>query len=133
MQLLHGLVEREGREAAVAMLVSHFDAIEGRLARELDGLSRDERLELVTSTLANEGFMPEWRPAVDGGALMEHNCAIIAVAERFPEVCEAEQRFLSRALGADIERRSHILEGCGACGYNVRFRPTINAAVKENG
>jgi predicted ArsR family transcriptional regulator len=133
MQLLRGLVEREGREAAVAMLTSHFDAIEGRLAGELNGLSRDEKLELVKSALTNEGFMPEWSPAPDGGALMQHNCAILAVAEQFPEVCEAEERFLSRALGADIERRSHILEGCGACGYNVRFRPAAATAGKENG
>ncbi|HET7622468.1 MAG TPA: winged helix-turn-helix transcriptional regulator [Gemmatimonadaceae bacterium] len=133
MQLLRGLVEREGREAAVAMLASQFEAIEDRLAGQLDGLSADEKLELVTSALASEGFMPEWRPASDGGALMEHNCAILAVAEQFPEVCEAEERFLSRALGADIERRSHILDGCGACGYNVRFRPAAATAGKENG
>jgi predicted ArsR family transcriptional regulator len=133
MQLLRGMVEREGREAAVAMLASQFDAIESRLAGQLDGLSHDEKLEVVTSALANEGFMPEWRPEAHGGALMEHNCAILAVAEQFPEVCEAEERFLSRALGADIERRSHILEGCGACGYNVRFRPAAATAGKENG
>lgn len=133
MQLLHGLVEREGREAAVAMLASHFDAIESRLAGRLDGLSHDEKLEIITSALAHEGFMPEWRPVSHGGALMEHNCAILAVAEQFPEVCDAEERFLSRALGADIERRSHILDGCGACGYNVRFRPATTTAGKENG
>ena len=133
MQLLRGLVEREGREAAVAMLASQFDAMESRLAGELDGLTPDEKLGVVTSMLADEGFMPEWHPASHGGALLEHNCAILSVAEQFPEVCEAEERFLSRALGADIERRSHILDGCGACGYNVRFRPTATTAGKENG
>jgi predicted ArsR family transcriptional regulator len=133
MQLLRGLVEREGREAAVAMLASQFDAIESGLAGQIGELSTDEKLEVVTRALTNEGFMPEWSPAPDGGALMEHNCAILAVAEQFPEVCEAEERFLSRALGADIERRSHILDGCGACGYNVRFRPAAATAGKENG
>lgn len=133
MQLLRGLAEREGREAAVAMLASQFDAIENRLAGKLDGLSHDEKLEVVTRTLTDEGFMPEWRPDSDGGALLEHNCAILAVAEQFPEVCDAEERFLARALGADIERRSHILGGCGACGYNVRFRPAAVTAGKENG
>jgi DeoR family suf operon transcriptional repressor len=133
MQLLRGLAEREGREAAVAMLAAQFDAIENRLAGKLDGLSHDEKLEVVTRTLTDEGFMPEWRPDSDGGALLEHNCAILAVAEQFPEVCDAEERFLARALGAVIERRSHILGGCGACGYNVRFRPAAVTAGKENG
>ena len=133
MQLLRGLVEREGREAATAMLSSQFDSLESSLALELEGTSPEERLEIVTRALAEEGFMPEWRPTPDGGALMEHNCAIHAVAEQFPEVCDAEERFLSRTLGADIERRTHILSGCGACGYNVRFRPTAATAGKENG
>ena len=133
MQLLRGLVEREGREAATAMLSSQFDSLESSLAAQLEGTSLEERLEIVARALAEEGFMPEWRSTPDGGALMEHNCAILAVAEQFPEVCEAEERFLSRTLGADIERRSHILSGCSACGYNVRFRPTAVMAGKENG
>ena len=133
MQLLRGLVEREGREAAIAMLASQFDSLESSLATRLTETSPEERLEVVTRALADEGFMPEWRSTPDGSALMEHNCAILAVAEQFPEVCDAEERFLSRTLGADIERRSHILSGCGACGYNVRFRPTATTAGKENG
>lgn len=133
MQVLHGLVERAGRETATSMLASHFDALERGIAPALEGASPEERLDVVTQALAEEGFMPEWRSTPDGDALIEHNCAILAVAEQFPEVCDAEERFLSRALGANIERRSHILNGCGACGYNVRFRPTATTADKENG
>ncbi len=48
------------------------------------------------------------QPAV----LTEHNCAIQAVAERFPEICAAEARFLAEVLGAEVERRAHILSGC---------------------
>ncbi|HEY9514698.1 MAG TPA: helix-turn-helix domain-containing protein [Gemmatimonadaceae bacterium] len=133
MQLLHELQEREGREAAVTMLASQFDALERRLEPALEGSSREERMGLVAKALAEEGFMPEWQATPDGGALIEHNCAIFAVAEQFPEVCDAEERFLARTLGASIERSSHILSGCGACGYNVRFRPTAARADKENG
>lgn len=133
IELLHGMVEREGREAATTMLASQFDSLENSLEPELDGRSPEERLEIVTHALAAKGFMPEWRSTPDGGALMEHNCAILAVAEQFPEVCVAEERFLTRTLGAEIERRSHILNGCGACGYNVRYRPGTTMADKENG
>jgi predicted ArsR family transcriptional regulator len=57
------------------------------------------------------------------GTLTEHNCAIQAVAERFPEICAAEARFLSDVLGAQVERREYILSGCSACEYHVRFKP----------
>ena len=83
--------------------------------------------------LADEGFMAEWNDSHDGAAIIEHNCAMRAVAERFPEVCAAEERFLANALGAEVERRSHILEGCSACSYHVRFRASDALANKETG
>ena len=69
------------------------------------------------------------RAGIHGGAacgrsaavLTEHNCAIPAVADRFPEICAAEARFLADVLGAEVERRGHILNGCAACEYQVRF------------
>jgi DeoR family transcriptional regulator, suf operon transcriptional repressor len=61
----------------------------------------------------------------EGGhdTLTEHNCAIPAVAQRFPEICAAEARFLAEVLEAEVDRREHILSGCSACEYHVRFKP----------
>jgi DeoR family suf operon transcriptional repressor len=133
MQVLDQVVEREGRSAAAALLSSQFDALAERLEPLLAHASPDARLELVTRALADEGFMAEWEDAGAGPALVEHNCAILAVAERFPEVCEAERRFLSATLGAAVERRSHIVSGCGACRYTVRFASRVTRPNKENG
>jgi predicted ArsR family transcriptional regulator len=75
----------------------------------------------VTRALAAEGYMPEVRPnGTDGHHLVEHNCPIPQVAERFPEVCEAEARFLAEVLVADVTRGLHIASGCGTCEYQVR-------------
>jgi DeoR family suf operon transcriptional repressor len=132
LKVLEQVVEREGRHAAAAMLESQFDALARRLEPVLAGASGEERLELVTRALAEEGFMAEWQAGDDGAALVEHNCAIRAVAERFPEICTAEERFLVTTLGAPVERRSHILDGCNACGYVVRLRAANAPANKEN-
>jgi predicted ArsR family transcriptional regulator len=43
------------------------------------------------------------------------------VAERFPEICAAEARLLSQVLGAEVQRERHILNGCSACEYRIRF------------
>jgi len=43
-----------------------------------------------------------------------------AVAERFPEVCAAEETFLAEFLGAAVERRKHIASGASCCEYCVR-------------
>ena len=44
------------------------------------------------------------------------------MAERFPEICAAEARFLADVLGAEVERSGHMLNGCSACEYHVRFK-----------
>ena len=131
LQLLEQLERRDGREAAVSMLESQFDTIAERLEPALAGASPQNRLELVTRTMANEGFMTEWRQTPDTTDVVSHNCALLAVAERFPELCEAERRFLTRALDASVDRVSHILNGCGACEYSVRFRHAGAVTNKE--
>jgi DeoR family suf operon transcriptional repressor len=117
--LLDQIVEREGREAAVALLDSHLARLAAQLKIELAGLSAEDRLAAVARVRSEQGYMAE---ALAPAVLTEHNCAIQAVAERFPEICAAEAKFLEDVLGAEVDRRGHILSGCAACEYHVRFK-----------
>jgi DeoR family suf operon transcriptional repressor len=121
--VLDHLVEREGRETAVTLLEGYFASLSRRLQDELQGSSPGERLRAVARTLSEEGYMAEVSEEEGHGTLTERNCAIPAVAQRFPEICAAEARFLAEVLQADVERREHILSGCSACEYHVRFKP----------
>jgi DeoR family suf operon transcriptional repressor len=121
--VLDHVVAREGRETAVTLLEGYFGGLAHRLQGGLQGSSPDERLRAVARTLSEEGYMAEGSTEGEHGILTEHNCAIPAVAERFPEICAAEARFLAEVLQADVERRGHILSGCSACEYHVRFKP----------
>ena len=119
--LLDYVVAREGRAAAAAALESHFDAMAERLAAELHGAPPEARMAAVVRALSEAGYMAEGQASFCCGTLTEHNCAIREVAERFPEVCAAEERFLASVLGGTVERRRHMLHGCGGCEYQVRF------------
>jgi len=121
--LLDHLVEREGREVAVALLQGYFGTMAERLAAGLKDMPAAERLRTVVQALSEEGYMAEGTADEVSGTLTEHNCAISAVAERFPEICAAEARFLSEVLKAEVARREHILSGCTTCEYHLRFRP----------
>jgi DeoR family suf operon transcriptional repressor len=121
--VLDHLVAREGRGTAVTMLEGYFASLARRLHDELQGSSPEERLRAVARTLSEEGYMAEVSGEGGHGTLTEHNCAIPVVAQRFPEICAAEARFLAEVLEADVERREHILNGCSACEYHVRFKP----------
>jgi DeoR family suf operon transcriptional repressor len=120
-ELLDHVVEREGRAAAVSVLEARYATLTGRLQGELAGAAPTERLAAVARLLTEEGYMAEASATASSGILVEHNCAIQAVAERFPEICAAEARFLAAVLGAEVDRQEHILSGCSACEYRVRF------------
>ncbi len=118
--LLDHLVAAEGRAAAVALLESHYRALASRAQAGGAGLPAAERGELLARLLDGEGYMATWAPAASGGALLtEHNCPHQMVAERFPEICDAEEAFLARVLDASIVRQSRITSGCGTCSYHV--------------
>jgi len=55
----------------------------------------------------------------DGAVIREHHCAVRDVAERFPEVCAAEQDLMERLLGVPVRRTGHLLAGCSACEYTA--------------
>jgi predicted ArsR family transcriptional regulator len=120
-RLLDHVVAHEGRAAAVEVLEARYRELAVTLRSALADASPEERLQAVARTLADEGYMPEVRP---GGApglpmLVEHNCPMQQVALKFPELCEAEARFLAEVLEAEVTREAHIASGCGACEYVV--------------
>jgi DeoR family suf operon transcriptional repressor len=120
-ELLDHVVEREGRAGAVAALEARYAALTRRLQEQLAGAPPAERMAAVVRLLSDDGYMAEASASSGSGTLIEHNCAVQAVAERFPEICAAEARFLSAVLGAEVQRQEHILSGCSACEYRVRF------------
>jgi DeoR family transcriptional regulator, suf operon transcriptional repressor len=119
--LLGQLIDQAGRAAVGTMLEARYSTLAERLRDELAGASPNERLIAMARVLAEEGYMAESTYDGSSGTLIEHNCAILSVAERFPEICAAEARFLTQALGASVQRERHILNGCTACEYRVRF------------
>ncbi len=126
-RLLEHIVAREGRSAAVAVLEEQYDELTRRLQAELAGLTPAQRMAAVARVMGDAGYMAEWSEASGAFRLTEHNCAIRAVAERLPEVCEAEARFFADVLTAAVERQAHIVNGCNACEYAVTFREPRDA------
>jgi DeoR family suf operon transcriptional repressor len=119
--LLDQMVQRDGRQAAVALLEAHFAELARRLNAELVGCTPAQRLHALGRVLSDEGYMAEVRTDEVDGTLTEHNCAIPAVAERFPEICAAEARFVAEVVGTPVERLGHMLRGCSSCEYHVQF------------
>jgi len=115
------LVRAQRGSAGVAELFTHqWSEIAGEAKDALASLPLHERVQLLAELLTSRGYMAEAESGPDGASrIREHNCAIRSIAERFPEVCAAEARFLEEVLGATVERQAHIASGANCCEYCV--------------
>ena len=75
----------------------------------------------LTRILDEDGYLATCEPMPGGFRIVEHNCAILAVARRYGQACTSELDFIRTVLpGATVERVSHILDGAHHCAYEVR-------------
>ncbi len=95
-----------------------------RTRERLAGLDFAARVGEVARVLDEDGYLADCVAMVDGSfQIREHNCAILAVAQRYGHACGSEIAFLREVLpDADVSRVSHILTGAHACVYEVRER-----------
>jgi len=113
------LEQRGGRQEVRKFFDEQFRTQASALLNRLEGSSIEQRVEAVVELLQSQGFMAEW--SVEGGTvkIAEHNCAVQAVAEKYPELCEAEADFLRDILKTEVQRAAYIPKGCNACEYAV--------------
>ena len=78
----------------------------------------------LTRILDEDGYLASCEQVEPGVfRIVEHNCAIWAVAERYGQACTSEIDFIRAVLdGADVERVQHMIAGARHCAYEVRAR-----------
>ena len=119
--LLDGVRSKSGTEGVVSLFRAQWEHTAGGAREELAGLPLNERAQLLAELLTSHGYMAESAATgADEALIREHNCVLRSVAERFPEVCAAEESFLAEFLGAVVERRKHIASGASCCEYCVK-------------
>jgi len=92
-----------------------------RLARRR---SLKAKVAELTRILDDDGYLATFEEISPGVfRIVEHNCAIWAVAQRYGQACTSEIDFIRAALaGAEVERVQHMVAGAPHCAYEVRAR-----------
>ena len=127
-ELLSHVEERAGRGEVNQMFAERFRMQAEQLKHEMADQPVEERLRRLVRWLSDGGYMAEWKTENGAITLAEHNCAIRAVAQRYPEICAAEVRFLTDVLAAGVERTEHITAGSNACTYAITVPPSAPLA-----
>ena len=84
-----------------------------------------EQVAELTHILDEDGYLASWEEVGEGEFLIvEHNCAIWAVASRYGQACASELAFIQTVLPeATVERTQHMIEGARRCAYRVLATP----------
>jgi DeoR family suf operon transcriptional repressor len=98
---------------------------QARVARARERLGDQpfaERVRELTTILDEDGYLASWeRVAEDCWRVVEHNCAVLDVAQRYRSACSSELSFLQETMpDARIERVAHMMAGAHVCAYEVR-------------
>lgn len=115
---LDALRAQAGDAGVEAVLEAEWMRLADEATPVLETLPLNERVALVAELLTAKGYMaePVTTPML---TLRIHNCAMREIAERFPEACAVEAKFVERLLGVPLVRSAHRRDGCGRCEYGV--------------
>lgn len=98
---------------------------------QVDGLTMEQRLDFMQSTLAEEGFTVDWEKVGEQYHIHEVSCPYYQIGVNHPEVCSVDQALISRLLALPAEKVQCVLSGSATCTYVVR--PSVVAESIETG
>lgn len=95
--------------------------LEQRYRPALEAAGTESRVQVLARVLSEDGYAASAQasPVVDGDQLCQHHCPVAHVAERFPQLCEAETEAFARLLGTHVQRIATIAHGEGVCTTHV--------------
>ncbi|MEC2344130.1 MULTISPECIES: helix-turn-helix transcriptional regulator [Paenibacillus] len=121
------LLDELAEESGEVMVDRLFDRRKEKLSRkymtEMQGKSLTEKVRTLSEIQNDNGYMTELQET-DGGeyVLMEHNCPISQIANRYNHACDCELKLFESLLDADVERTECLAQQGRKCVYVIRQR-----------
>mgnify|MGYP001046818313 CR=1 FL=1 len=112
-----------GDEAVVAFARARIAEQADAYRKAVEAAAPEERTEALAKALSADGYAATARSAPVGEQLCQHHCPVAHVAEKFPQLCEAETEIFSQLLGTHVQRLATIAHGDGVC---TTFIPKIS-------
>jgi predicted ArsR family transcriptional regulator len=113
------LEETLGEDAVLAFARKRVAEVEQKYRSVVDAAPAGEKAQALARALSADGYAATARQAPGGEQLCQHHCPVAHVAERFPQLCEAETEVFARLLGTHVQRLATIAHGDGVCTTHV--------------
>jgi len=107
-------------EAMVSHLFQQMaEDVAAEYEAQISGLNMEQRLDLVTHLLSNEGFTVEWEQKGNEYLIREISCPYYHIGQSHPEVCSVDQTLISTMLSVPAAKVNCVLNGDNYCTYVV--------------
>lgn len=123
LDLLDELAEESGEDMVDRLFDRRKEKLSRRYMAEMQGKSLTEKVRTLSEIQNDNGYMTELQET-DGGeyVLMEHNCPISQIANRYNHACDCELKLFESLLDADVERTECLAQQGRKCVYVIRQR-----------
>ncbi len=86
---------------------------------DLEMMTTEERLNLLTQLLRREGFIVTWENQGDRYVIREMACPYLELGQQHPEVCTLDATLIAEMLDVDATRVQCMLTGAQECIYVI--------------
>jgi DeoR family suf operon transcriptional repressor len=91
-----------------------------RARARMEGQGFDDRVVTLAAILDEDGYLASCAPIDGGWEIVEHNCAILDVAQHYGTACGTELAFLQEVMAdAEVRRTAHMMAGAHVCAYEI--------------
>lgn len=127
---LQFLSEVAGEDAVRRFATTRAGSLAARYGPAVDAAGADpqDRAGALAGALSVDGYAATTRPPPTGRKdagvqLCQGHCPVQHVAERFPQLCEAETAAFSELLGVHVQRLATLASGAHVCTTHVPATP----------
>lgn len=101
-------------------LRNRYSDIENKYNKNMIGSENEKRIDILFKLRENEGYYPEINKIGDDKyELLEYNCPIFKVANKFGIACSMETKLFSNVLGMDVKSTHRQVNGYDVCRFII--------------
>lgn len=122
VELLEDLEELHGVETVEILFEKRMKREKAHLLEELEGKELDEKVQQFAEIQNEAGYMLEVEKTPEGDyVLLNYNCPIANVANKYRQVCSNEMTILNRVFSErEVTAESFITNGSHVCKWVIK-------------